>query len=67
MIIQYPYEGHFLSFPSYNSNISYRIKDYNYFTLITLIAYNRQMRENAQDLCYNPQTLKENISFQILH
>jgi hypothetical protein len=64
IMIQYnTYEGDFSSFPSYNSKPSYQIKDYNYFTLITLNSYNRKMRENAQDLCYNLETIKAKISF----
>jgi hypothetical protein len=64
IMIQYnTYEGDFSSFPSYNLKLSNRIKAYIYFTFITLNAYNRQMRENAQDLRYNLQTIKENYIF----
>jgi hypothetical protein len=59
--IQYnTYEGVSLSFPSYNSKLSYRIKDYNYFTFITLNAYNRQMRETLKICITIPKTFKRN-------
>jgi hypothetical protein len=52
------YEGAFFIFPSYNSKLSYRIKDYIYFTFILINAYNQQMRATLKICITIPKTFK---------
>jgi hypothetical protein len=55
------YEGDFSSFPSYNVKLSNRLKSYIYFTFITLIVYNREMRSILKIYVTIPKTF--NITY----